>query len=580
MSDAERPANEGGGKPVNPGRAPARNMADIARLFLDGARPVDAGRPAARRVPPKSNAPAPIQKSMPRIKPVGVQSRPRASTVLGLAAAPYESATWKLLVRAAQGLANEQSTTVGIVGLLPSGGGISFVIDVVGVESREELPMTRVAAESGDIDLQIARAIHALRPAVGTWVIASPAPAARAFPAIASIVNEWLLACPTDNDGLVAGYQHLKGAWARCGRQDGISTSAYLFCEDYAQAAVVHKRLRKAAQEFLKTDLSLAGAGPIRAAHEPVRALSLICNGPEDALWAAILDELCPMEEMEETEARTDIEAALEHVEGHADELARSSAQASAAVLDHLANVLDPEERAALSAAFDEPGVPVATARGTSAPAGFDVLEEETPPAVVLKTTTAPAKSHAGNVLAPTRPQSPARPVPAPIKNTPEEADAARPSLRAFDLEESRDRNSQWQAIERSIWDLSPRSALLDAKPPMSWAAETCISIDGDGRLNVWTLYKDGASWYALREWANEHRNLLALTRRDLAVKKDADVAVHIVLPLEEEPDASPAKSESVVSMLLRTPAKNLHVYRLRTVQWNGRRGMVVVPIA
>jgi hypothetical protein len=562
-------------------------MADIARLFLDGARPVDAGRPAARRVPPKSSTPVPAERPMPRIAPVGVQSRPRASTVLGLAAAPYESATWKLLVRAAQGLANEQSTTVGVVGLLPSGGGMSFVIDVVGVESREELPMARVAADGVDIDLQIARAIHALRPAVGTWVIASPAPAARAFPAIASIVNEWLLACPTDNDGLVAGYQHLKGAWTRCGRQDGISTAAYLFCEDYAHAAMVHKRLRKAAQEFLKTDLALAGAGPIRAAHEPIRALSLTCSGPEDALWAAILDELCPMEEAEETEARTDIEAALEHVEGHADELARSSAAAQAAVLDHLANVLDPEERAALSAAFDEPGVPVATARGANAPAGFDVSEEDAPPAVVLKTFASPAKSHAGSMPAPTRQpaaQPPARPAPvaaAPIKDAPAETESSRPSLRAFDLDEARDRQSQWQAIERSIWDLSPRSALLDARPPMSWATETCISIDGDGRLNVWTLYKDGASWYALREWANEHRNLLALTRRDLAVKKDADVAVHIVLPLEEEAEGSTgAKSESVVSMLMRTPAKNLHVYRLRIVQWNGRRGMVVVPIA
>jgi hypothetical protein len=181
-------------------------------------------------------------------------------------------------------------------------------------------------------------------------------------------------------------------------------------------------------------------------------------------------------------------------------------------------------------------------------------------------------------------PAPPSRPAPISSENKRgEEGDAAfaaAPSLRAFDLDECRDRQTQWQAIERSIWDLSPRSALLDARPPMSWATETCISIDGDGRLNVWTLYKDGASWFALREWAHEHRNLLALTRRDLAVNKEADVAVHIVLPLEEEPDAAPVKSESVVSMLMRTPAKNLRVYRLRIVQWNNRRGMVVVPIA
>jgi hypothetical protein len=557
-------------------------MADIARLFLDGARPVDGGRSQARRVPPKSSHPEPARQPLPKMEPVGVRSREKSSALLGLAAAPYEAANWKLLVRAAQGLAEEHATTVGIVGLLPVGGSTSFVIDVVGLESRAELPSMRVPDGGGDADMQIARAIHALKPAVGTWVIASPALQARAFPAIAGIVNQWLLACPTDNDGLVAGYQHLKTAWARCGRQDGIVPTAYLFCEDYAKAAVVHKRLRKAAQEFLKTDLGLAGAGPIRGSHEPIRAASLLCNGPDEALWAAILDELCPMAESEETEARTDIEAALEHVEGHADELARSSVAASAATLDHLANVLDPEERAALSAAFEEPGVPVATARAAAVP--FDVGESEKPPAVVLKSMPTPKRPapiesrHARPSPAPAG--APVRPAMTPLENKPAVSEeATQPSLRAFDLEECRDRQAQWQAIERSIWDLSPRSALLDAKPPMSWATETCISIDGDGKLNVWTLYKDGASWFALREWANEHRNLLALTRRDLAVKKDAEVAVHIVLPLEEEGE-QPVKSENIVSVLMRTGAKNLHVYRLRIVQWNGRRGMVVVPIA
>jgi hypothetical protein len=156
------------------------------------------------------------------------------------------------------------------------------------------------------------------------------------------------------------------------------------------------------------------------------------------------------------------------------------------------------------------------------------------------------------------------------------------PMLRAFDLESRLDRAAQWQAVERSIWDLSPRSALLDARPPMSWASDTCIAIDAQGRVNVWTLYRDGASWYALREWANEHRNLLALTRRDLVVDKNAEVAVHIVLPLEEgeEAAAGAEQRESVVGVLLRAPTKNLHLYRLRIVQWNARRGMLVVPIA
>jgi hypothetical protein len=585
MSDVERTSNEGG-NPGNSARSPARNMADIARLFLEGARPADGASTPSRRVPPKPAAPSASRRETPQPQPPVAKLRQRAATVLGIAAAPYESATWKLLVRAAQGLADEQATTVGVIGLLPNGGGTSFTIDVVGIESPEELPAMRVASEGSDIDMQMARAIHALRPAVGLWVIASPQTQTRVFPAVAGIVGDWLLACATDNDGLVAGYQLLKNAWSRCGKQGDIRPTTYLFCEDYAHAAMVHKRLRKATQEFLKTDLALAGAGPIRTSHEPIRVLNLTCHGPEDALWAAILDELCPMDDAEESLAQTDIEAALEHVERHADELSRNTAAPAAAAIDHLAQVLDPEERAALSAAFDEPGVPVATARTPVAPAAFDMTQHEAPPAVVLKSAVPQAKPPASNMPRPPRPPTPttpSRPAPVPVENrakTQEAASEAVPSLRAFDLEECRDREAQWQAIERSIWDLSPRSALLDAKPPMSWATETCISIDGDGCLNVWTLYKDGASWFALREWAHEHRNLLALTRRDLAVRKEADVAVHIVLPLEEDAEKTPAKTESVVSMLMRTPAKNLHVYRLRIVQWNGRQGMVVVPIA
>jgi len=155
-------------------------------------------------------------------------------------------------------------------------------------------------------------------------------------------------------------------------------------------------------------------------------------------------------------------------------------------------------------------------------------------------------------------------------------------NLRAFDLEGRRDRPAQWKAVEKSIWDLSPRAALLDARPPMAWASETCITIDAQGRVNVWALYKDGASWFALREWANEHRHLLALTRRDLVVDKNAEVAVHIVLPLgEEENEGGGAEArESVAGMLLRAPSRHLHLYRLRLVEWNARRGMLVVPIS
>lgn len=78
-----------------------------------------------------------------------------------------------------------------------------------------------------------------------------------------------------------------------------------------------------------------------------------------------------------------------------------------------------------------------------------------------------------------------------------------------------------------------------------------------------------------------EHRDLLALTRRDLVLDRETAVTVHIVLPLDNLPDTpnNAAQTPGIVSTILRTPAKNIHIYRLRTLQWNARRGMIVVPI-
>ena len=613
MSDADRPSNGAkGGNGGHPAHGlPARNMADIARLFLEGARPMPVRTPPARRNRPDE----PANKSAPEPAPQAPTTPDiHATTVLGLAAGGHDAATWKLLVRAAQGLAQEQSTAVALVGLLPNGVKTTLVIDVVGVESMEELPPVRTAGEAGvgAPDVQIARALHRLRPAVGLWIIGAPACAARAFPAISSIVREWLLACPTDDDGLVAGYQQLKLAWTRsgAGKDNRITPTVYLLSEDYAQAAVVHKRLRQAAQEFLGTDLALAGAGPIGraagapAAHEPIRVFSIAFNGPEDALWAAVLDELCPMTNGDESFAPTEIETALDHVENQAAQVAQHSSATAAAALDHLAQVLDPDERAALAADFEEPGVPVATPPARRG-------RREVPPPVEAATPTPifrePAPDDAFDAPDSGRPvpeierpipkdepvarravpPSAPRPVPAPlpaaapaIENRKSKIENPPPTLRAFDLESRLDRPAQWQAVEKSIWDLAPRSALLDARPPMAWASETCLTIDAQGRVNVWTLYKDGASWFALREWAHEHRNLLALTRRDLVVDKNAEVAVHIVLPLEEGENEGGDSQESVVTMLMRAPSPNLRLYRLRIVQWNARQGMLVVPIS
>ena len=42
-----------------------------------------------------------------------------------------------------------------------------------------------------------------------------------------------------------------------------------------------------------------------------------------------------------------------------------------------------------------------------------------------------------------------------------------------------------------------------------------------------------GAEWLALWQWAREHREILALTRRDRWVDTAADVRIHVVTPSE-----------------------------------------------
>lgn len=617
MSDAQRPpspsnGNAGDESPDASGRAsrtpPARDMADIARLFLDGARPSPPARtgPKQRQAAPQTPPPQPV---LPRVSPkstadvVTPAAREVATLMLGLAAGSTALSNWNLLLHAAAGLSSEQEIAVALVGVNHSSvQGSTFAIDVVGFEDQADLPAPPSADPTAP-DMHIARTLHRLRPVIGLWIVAAPDPDSAAFAAMAGVVPHWLLASATDNEGLVGGYQYLKRAWPKASTK--VTPSVFLLSDDYAQAALVHKRLRKAAQEFLKTDLRFAGAGPIAPAPskarqrptnpaEAIRVLTLSAPREIEPIWAAVLDELCPLPPAdEEPTAANPLEEALEHVADRAAHVARS-ANASFAVLDHLANVLDPEERAALAMDFPEPGVPVAQA-------GFrnDVSEEVAVPPVPAKTvamfteppaptpTFAPAAPSAAAARAQsareTRIESAAIP---PSARTTE---SMTPTLRAFDLEPDCGRAAQWQAVERSIWDLLPKSVLLEAKPPMSWAADTCIAIDQKGHLHVWTLYRDGASWFALREWASEHRNLLALTRRDLTVDKQAEVAVHIVLPLQDEttssqPTAAPATpghpaGENPVAMLMRTPSRNIHLYRLRIVQWHARCGMVVVPL-
>ncbi|HVX85046.1 MAG TPA: hypothetical protein VH253_09540 [Phycisphaerae bacterium] len=545
MSDTQHPEESTGQPPHSP---PARNMADIARLFLDGARPTGPGAP--RRTPPT----APARRQPPSAQP---QKSPTDKALLHLAiggAIAQGDTGWHGLRAAAAALAHEHATTVAILGFHSR----QWIIEIAGADSVDDLPTVR-PEPTGNVDLQIARALFTLRPAVGLWLIAAPAAGTSEFTALAARIPQWLVVCPTDNDGLVATYQQLKrAAVIPPAPSEKRSVHAFMAPGPAADPAAVHARLNRAAREFLGTELPLLRPSPDPA--EPRRVAAFpAANIP--AIWTALLDELAPgaldpetdpeiaSESLPRPAAPLDprpVEDALQQVSHHVSEIARTVN----VPFDHLGHVLDAEERQALAAAFDplpEPPAPIRPAR----PA--------TPPTPL--------------------PQNPARsaPVAAPPKPAPADLipSAGTLVLRAFDLleAEAADRAAQWQAVERSIRDFVPNATLLEARPPMSWAGESTLAVDTDGRLHVWTLFRDGASWFALREWATEHRGILALTRRDLILNHDAQVAVHIVMPLDS-PSATPAADTA----LPRAAAPHVSWYRLRAIQWAGRRGALVVP--
>jgi len=549
-------------------------MADIARLFLDGARPTPTkeGGNTPKRVGPQSRAAATtvskpegeggkggggpmfVQSAMPLTEVVASsvsEDMPLPGVMLALTGQDNSPLQTERLFAGVHALAREHHTSIGVLAL---GNGF-FTLDMAGVESVENLPRMHFAGGSGGggaPDMQVAHALYTYRHVAKHWIIASPAPDHPAFAQLATAVQDWLLVTATDNESVVAAYRQLKRALTLSVPERVLQ--AVLLANDSADAALVHSRLRRATTEFLRNDLPLATV----AKNAPVAALRLvsIAVGGDDPelhtrIWTTVLDEICGSsseeEEGGEGEASADLNQAIAQATQAAAEISQHAANAEIAShamydqLSNLGNVLDEEERAALTARLDEePGD-----RSQKPEAG--------------------SQNEEAGLIA--------------YDDQSRDRKVATGTIRAMEVAEGErggmSRGTQWEAVEGSIPDLVAESELLDARPPMSWAKESCVAVDREGRMHVWTLYKDGTSWFALREWANEHRTILALTRRDLTIEKERAVAVHLVMPLgSEERGGEGAKP------LLRTEATGVFVYRLRLIQWQGRRGVIVVPLA
>jgi hypothetical protein len=548
----------------------AKNMADIARMFLDGARAVgDAGAP--RRVGPGERVEIPV--SMPDAKAATKAALPRVTLAL-LGPEISDAVATERIASAGTRLGVDHGTCVGLLTMHEN----SLTIDVAGATAATALPVVKAAA--GPADVQVARALFTLRHAVGHWIIASPDADHADFPGLASGIADWLIITPTGNDQVVAAYQELKRALAIS--DPARDPRAVLLAGDAENAGIIHSRLRRAASQFLGKDLELAGIAGLTAP-EPLRLATIAVGADEHgAVYAAIVDELCgDVAEIEEEEAvgqevdaprgeeashSIDIDGTLDAATQAAVDAALQadhSAAVTSALFDQLTHVLDPEEREALNAElFAEPErvSPIIGKSSFSAITGLSSPAEPEPG--VARSVATVAKEQ-------------------PKGCTPNDTPSGSPNggangaLRAFDLAGT-SRVAQWEAVESSVAGLVTNAVLLDARAPMSWATESCLALDQHGALHVWTLYKDSVSWFALREWAGEHKALLALTRRDLVLRQDAPIQVHIVLPLED----GGVVDKSEIGPLLRNPGSNVRLYRMRSIEWGGERGVVVVPLA
>ncbi len=135
---------------------------------------------------------------------------------------------------------------------------------------------------------------------------------------------------------------------------------------------------------------------------------------------------------------------------------------------------------------------------------------------------------------------------------------------------------SAWEVMERAAVELVAGGVVLEARPPLG--GRGLLMAQRGGRIHLWCLVEagggagggEGLGWAALWGWAREHRELIALTRRDLAINALAEVAVHVVV-------GGAAGAAGMMGAMGGTAA-GVRWYRMLAVRWGEKTGMVVVP--
>lgn len=227
---------------------PARTMDDITRLYMADARPATDAAPAR----------------LPLVQ-------------LAICAVPGDGG-WNMLQTVAQHLAAEQRTAVGLVGVHRG------VLRLLRAGDQRDGALA-AAQRTGPLDIQIARALYGMQENVGLWLIALPL--GPAMDHLLACVRDWLLVTSDQDEAVIAGYRSLKNIVAGDPVEEARTVRVFLQGSAEGRAAVVQERLRRAASEFLKQDLLLAGVGSGRAT--PVQTMAeFVLKDQEPAAWSSV----------------------------------------------------------------------------------------------------------------------------------------------------------------------------------------------------------------------------------------------------------------------------------------------------
>ena len=546
-----------------------RTMADITALFMKGAGPAPARpqriapRSAATSLPgalapltPMAVAPNGNGQSRPTQRPqvqvsspeaiaaaVGRATAPRAggggSSTGGNAPQPMPAPTprpetlrlplvqtalldhstagsYRVLLEAAKLLAAQHKTAIGIIGR------DECVLRLSRVDggSRQKFKPTAIPAKQGALDVQLARQLFALRQTVDHWLIAVPRLGLDLSRKMLEAAPDWLLVSATDNDAVIASYRLLKGV---CSLPNSREASIRLLLQtpDRPLAGRIHARLNNAAQEFLQQELSLIAPSGVAEAHvEPIAEFSVVAHDGDDSeiAWLAVLEFLRDLQNIDPEEDER------EPAEGPIERAAAPQSVPESQLCDELSSVC-----AAV------------------------VAEVETAEPPAAKQEPAPPR--------------PAAPVPQPVvaANIPAAAKPVAQNGAGISVFEG-PASPELAALRNSLADLVPDAVFLDARPPHD--AASLLAAERDGTLHVWLLADnaDLTSWGSLWQWVHDHRQLISLTRPDLALRADSPVSMHLILP----PGAPRA---------VRMPPPGIFYYRLHTLKWDGRTATAVIPL-